>query len=82
MTEELEAVVAVQVARLRRLATDTATVEVKAAVGKLPKELGETLSAFSNGSGGVVILGLSEADRFIPAPGFQAGPRRARWTLQ
>src|SRR5699024_8365370 len=32
---------------LRRLATDTATVEVKAAVGKLPKELGETLSAFS-----------------------------------
>ncbi|CAN5578389.1 ATP-binding protein [soil metagenome] len=58
--------------RLRRFRTDTTGVEVKAAAGGLPKSLGETLSAFANGTGGVVILGLSERDGFTPAPGFDS----------
>ena len=44
----------------RRLGTDTERVEVKAASQGLPKSMAETLSAFSNTSGGVVILGLAE----------------------
>lgn len=54
------------------MGTDTSDIEVKAAAGGLPKSLAETLSAFSNGSGGTVILGLSEDDGFTPAPGFDA----------
>ena len=36
------------VAELRSVRADTHSVEVKSAVGKLPKSLVETLSAFSN----------------------------------
>ena len=39
----------------RRLGTDTERVEVKAAAQGLPKSMAETLSAFSNTSGGVSI---------------------------
>lgn len=62
--------------RLRRLGTDTSQVEVKASVGKLPKSTGETLSAFANGSGGLLILGLDESRGFRPAEGFLASPIR------
>ncbi len=58
------------VRRLRSVRTDTGDVEVKAAAGGLPKSMAETLSAFSNGSGGVIILGLSESEGFAPASGF------------
>lgn len=57
---------------LRASATDLADVEVKAAAGGLPKSLRETLSAFSNGHGGVVLLGLDESSGFRPAAGFDA----------
>lgn len=60
------------VARLRRHGRDTDAVEVKAAVGKLPKSLASTISAFSNTRGGVLILGLEEETGFHPAPGFNA----------
>lgn len=60
------------VARLRRIGSDSATVEVKAAAGGLPKSVGESISAFANGSGGVILLGLAETDGFRPAPGFDA----------
>lgn len=60
------------VSRLRRIGADTATVEVKAAAGGLPKSVGESISAFANGSGGVILLGLAETDGFRPAPGFDA----------
>lgn len=57
---------------LRSFGSDTHSVEVKSAVGKLPKTVPETLSAFSNGSGGTLILGLDEATGFRPARGFDA----------
>lgn len=56
------------VAELRSVRADTHSVEVKSAVGKLPKSLAETLSAFSNSAGGTVILGLDEGTGFRPAP--------------
>ena len=60
------------VAELRAAGTDTHSVEVKSAVGKLPKTVSETLSAFSNGAGGTLILGLDEGTGFRSAPGFDA----------
>ena len=60
------------VAELRSFGTDTHAVEVKSAVGRLPKTVPETLSAFSNGTGGTLILGLDEATGFRPSPGFDA----------
>ena len=55
------------VANLRVLGTDIADVEVKNSHGGLPRSLRETLSAFSNTRGGVVILGLDESRGFAPA---------------
>lgn len=60
------------IAFARMVGTDTESVEVKAAVGGLPKNVVETLSAFSNTSGGVLVLGLSEKDNFAAAEGFDA----------
>jgi ATP-dependent DNA helicase RecG len=58
--------------RMRQVGSDEQLVEVKAAVGKLPKSVPETLSAFANGSGGWVLLGLNEQAGFSPAAGFRA----------
>lgn len=60
------------VALARRIKSDTADVEVKTAAAGLPKDIVETLSAFANKSGGVLICGLSEKDGFTPAEGFDA----------
>ena len=66
------------VADLRSAGADSHSVEVKAAVGKLPKTVPETLSAFSNGAGGTLILGLDERSGFRPAAGFAAVSIRMR----
>ena len=58
--------------RARSFGGDMQDVEVKSAAGQLPKSLAETLSAFSNTSGGVLVLGLSEKDGFAPVEGFNA----------
>ena len=60
------------VAFARMVGTDTEGVEIKAAVGELPKNIVETLSAFANTSGGVLVLGLSEKNNFAVAEGFNA----------
>jgi ATP-dependent DNA helicase RecG len=61
---------------LRSRGTDLTKVEVKASGGGLPRSLAETISAFSNGSGGTVILGLDERAGFTPAAGFDARKMR------
>lgn len=67
------------IALMRKVGTDFQHYEVKAASQELPKSLPETISAFSNGSGGTVILGLSEAEGFTPVKGFD--PSRAQDAL-
>ncbi len=61
---------------MRRVGSDLSEVEVKAAGGGLPKNIVDTLSAFANGTGGTVILGLSEQDDFQPTAGFDAKAAR------
>ena len=67
------------IARMRAAGTDLQSCEVKSAVGKLPKDLAESISAFSNGSGGTIVLGLSEEEGFKPASGFD--PKRTQDAL-
>lgn len=59
---------------LRHVATDTQDIEVKESVQRLPASMAETVSAFCNGPGGTIILGLSEKNGFTVAPGFRAKP--------
>lgn len=55
------------IGNLRLLGADIADIEVKNSSGGLPKSLRETLSAFSNTRGGVLILGLDEGRSFSPS---------------
>ena len=57
---------------LRRIGNDSQRFEVKEAKQSLPKSLVETMSAFSNSSGGFIILGISEKNGFAPVEGFEA----------
>ncbi len=58
--------------RFRRAGGELSDVEAKAAVGGLPKCIVETLSAFANSNGGLLVLGLDERDGFtvveLPSP--------------
>jgi ATP-dependent DNA helicase RecG len=54
----------VEAARLA--GTDSAQVEIKRASGGAPKSLPETVSAFANGAGGMIVLGLDERAGFTP----------------
>lgn len=57
---------------MRQIGNDRQLCEVKEARGGLPKSTVETLSAFSNGSGGYLVLGLSERHGFSPVAEFDA----------
>ena len=63
----LDAELAEIIGNLRLLGADIADVEVKNSRGGLPKSVRETLSAFSNTRGGVLILGLDEGRGFTPS---------------
>ncbi|MCZ9305559.1 putative DNA binding domain-containing protein [Corynebacterium sp. c9Ua_112] len=57
------------VANLRLVGSDTQAVEVKSNVGKNTRE---TLSAFANAGGGLIIVGLDESAGFAPVDKFDA----------
>ena len=61
------------VERLRLVGADQQRVEVKSGIGKAVLE---TLSAFSNGAGGTILVGLEERGGFLPVPGFDATAQR------
>lgn len=58
--------------QLKLSRTDSQSIEVKESVGKMPSTIAETISAFANGSGGTIVLGLSEENNFEPSKGFDA----------
>ncbi len=60
------------IAAVRNVGADLHSVEIKSAAGGLPTSVVETLSAFANGDGGTLILGLDEVGGFAPAAGFDA----------
>ena len=66
--KELETVIR----QLKSSRSDNQSVEAKESVGKMPSTIAETISAFANGSGGIIVLGLSEKNDFEPAKGFDA----------
>ena len=57
---------------MRMIGNDTQQCEVKECKRKISSTITDTLSAFSNGSGGWIILGLSEKNGFTPVEGFDA----------
>lgn len=66
MNESLDEIIA----RLRRQGSDDAHVEVKSSESKLTSDIWDTVSAFANTDGGLIILGVSEADGFKPVKRF------------
>lgn len=64
------------VSRLRRYGTDLTRIEVKAAVGGVGRSAWDSVSAFANTNGGLLVLGLDESDGFRAAAGFE--PLRVR----
>ncbi|MBT1182385.1 putative DNA binding domain-containing protein [Bifidobacterium sp. CP2] len=57
---------------MRLIGNDTQQCEVKECKRRISSTITDTLSAFSNGSGGWIILGLSEKEGFTPVEGFNA----------
>ncbi len=62
--------------RLRKQGTDDADIEVKECGRKLSSDIWETVSAFANTAGGLILLGLSERAGFAPVEGFDVDRTR------
>lgn len=60
------------IALMRLIGNDTQQCEVKECKRRISSTITETLSAFSNGNGGYIILGLSEKGGFTPVEDFNA----------
>lgn len=59
------------VAQLRAEGTDDAIYEAKECARALSHDIWESVSAFANTHGGVLLLGLSERSGFTPVPDFK-----------
>jgi ATP-dependent DNA helicase RecG len=64
------------VEQMRRVGAELPWMEVKSASGGLPGSVVDSISAFANGSGGTLLLGLNEADDFTPVDSFDPGAIR------
>ena len=60
--------------RLRHQGSDDAHCEAKACVQRLSADLWESVSAFANTHGGLILLGLDEREGFAPCPAFRVTP--------
>ena len=58
--------------QMRQIGNDTQACEVKESRNKISESIPDTLSAFSNGDGGIIILGVSEKEGFTPVKSFNA----------
>lgn len=58
------------ISRMRIAGTDTQRFEVKSCRKELTRDIGRTLSGFSNGSGGTLVCGIDENNGFKPVEGF------------
>lgn len=65
-SEELSAIIS----RLRSQGTDDSKVEIKRCANTLSRDVWESVSAFANTAGGLIILGLAEDQGFVPAKDF------------
>ena len=72
VSDEVNDDTAALVRNLRTRRSETTRVEVKKAGGGVPKNLVDTLSAFGNDTGGVILLGIDENDGYRPVDGFDA----------
>ena len=56
---------------LRRMGSDDLSVEVKESATTLSRDVWETVSAFANTAGGIIVLGVSERAGFVPVESFE-----------
>ena len=56
---------------LRRMGSDDLNVEVKESATTLSRDVWETVSAFANTAGGIIVLGVGERAGFVPVENFE-----------
>lgn len=56
---------------LKRMGSDDLSVEVKESATALSRDVWETVSAFANTAGGIIVLGVSERAGFVPVANFE-----------
>ena len=66
---------------LRRMGSDDLNVEVKESATTLSRDVWETVSAFANTAGGIIVLGVSERAGFVPVANFESWPIRPNTPL-